>query len=537
MNDKFRDLLVCKYENCNKYFEEPVVLNCGKLICKVHIDDLLQINNIENEKFNCKMCKKQHDIDKENFIIHQDMVEFLKENSHLNDKQKEIKKLFEQFEITVNNLNRIVDNPLNYLHDYITDLKRKVDLQREELKSKIDEIALDIIQKIDNLNEECKKEIDNLEEKIDIEKYNRDLIDFKLYPRMAHIDEDKLADILEKLNDSIEWSKYKLNFLERKLFKNKKCEFKLPVRDFQSCDFGMFIYEEENELSEILTLNGHDEHIYAIKYIDKDKLVSCSHDYTIKIWNLKNGEYLRTLNGHANLVYTICVLSNNRLASASDDRTIKIWDLLAYECDATIDEIEHPIICMIESNGNLISGLENGLIMIWSLETYELITSLNYHNGCIRCIIKLSNDDYASGSDDFTIKIWNIDNLDDAVITQTLNGHTDIVYCLKLMSNGNLISGSKDRFINIWNMDEFTCIFRIENDSGVFKFDIFNDDCLIVGDFNDKFKIFNLKNQNECAKTFIVDDFQDFILLPNADIAISSRSKIKVYQNNLYIQN
>jgi WD40 repeat protein len=532
MNDKFRDLIVCKYENCNKYYEEPVILNCGKLICKAHVIDLLQANNIENEKFYCKMCKNQHEINKENFIIHQDLFEFLKDDSHLSDKQKEIKILFGQFEITVNNLNRIVEDPLNYLHDYITDLKRKVDLQREELKSKIDEIALDIIKKIDNLNEECKKEIINLDEKLDITKYNQDLIDFKLYPRMAHINEEKLNDILEKLNNSIEWSNYKLNFLEKRLFKNKKCEFKLPERNYQSSDFGMFIYEEENELNELMTLNGHDEHIYAIKYIDNEKLVSCSHDYSIKIWNLKNGQCLRTLKGHTNLVYTICVLSNNRLASASDDKTIKIWDLMAYACDATIDDIDHPIICMIESNDNLISGLENGLIIILNLETYELITSLNFHSGCIRCIIKLSNNHFASGSDDFTIKVWNIDNLDDVTLTSTLTGHTDIVYFLKLMPNGNLISGSKDKYIKIWDMNKLACIYRIENESGVFKFDLINDDFLIVGSFNDKFKIFDLKNQNECAKTFVVDDFQDFILLPNGNIAVSSRSKIKIYQFN-----
>jgi len=44
---------------------------------------------------------------------------------------------------------------------------------------------------------------------------------------------------------------------------------------------------------------------------------------TIKIWNPKDGKWLKTLEGHENAVYCVIELKNGNIASASWDKTIK----------------------------------------------------------------------------------------------------------------------------------------------------------------------------------------------------------------------
>ncbi|MCU0516728.1 MAG: hypothetical protein MUC60_07630 [Oscillatoria sp. Prado101] len=55
-----------------------------------------------------------------------------------------------------------------------------------------------------------------------------------------------------------------------------------------------------------------------------------------------------------------------------------------------------------------------------------------------------------SGSNDKTIKIW---NLDTGTLQNTLTGHTDTVYSVAISPDGKtLVSGSNDHTIKIWRM-------------------------------------------------------------------------------------
>jgi WD40 repeat protein len=535
MNAKIKELLVCKYNNCNKFFEEPIILSCGTSVCKSHLDDILQDKNVENGKFSCKMCNNKHEVPVDGFIINRDLKKFFEDDSHLSDKQKKVKDLYNEFEMNIFSLKKILENPFNYLHDYTSELKRQVDLQREELKTKIDEISLDIISKIDQLNEDCKKDIDKFE-KIDITQFDHDLLAYKNYHRMAYIDEKTLKTIVSELNDLANESKRSLENLEKKLLKKRKCKFEKKPTSFLNSDFGIFTFEEEIKLDDILTLNGHHDDVYSVISLENDKVISCSKDKTIKIWSLETGQCLKTLNEHSSPVNAIFLLANNKLASGSSDKTVKIWNLDTYICDITLEDYNSPVFSLVESKDYLFGGLENGDIVIWDLQTYEYVNTLKKHTYRTFWLLILSNGNLVSASLDHTIKIWNIDNMDDPILIRTLYDHTDQVYCLKSMNNHNLISVSRDQSIKIWDINkEFQCIFSCLNDSENFKLSILNDKHIIVGDFSDKFKLWNLENPNECKQTFLGENFQDFILMQNGNLAISSGSKIKIYHNKFFV--
>jgi len=60
---------------------------------------------------------------------------------------------------------------------------------------------------------------------------------------------------------------------------------------------------------------------------DGNRIVSASHDHTLKVWDAQTGTELHTLTGHTDSVFG-CAFSpdGRRIVSASGDHTLKVWD-------------------------------------------------------------------------------------------------------------------------------------------------------------------------------------------------------------------
>jgi WD40 repeat protein len=91
------------------------------------------------------------------------------------------------------------------------------------------------------------------------------------------------------------------------------------------------------------------------------------------------------------------------------------------------------------------------------------INTLNTeHSDWIRCIIVISNDRLISGSNDSTIKVWNMN--DNSLIT-SLTGHKDQMRCLVSLEHDNrLVSIADDNTYKIWDMNTYNCIKTIKLD-------------------------------------------------------------------------
>ncbi|KAG1223698.1 hypothetical protein G6F68_020276 [Rhizopus microsporus] len=74
----------------------------------------------------------------------------------------------------------------------------------------------------------------------------------------------------------------------------------------------------------IRTLFGHVEGVWSLAY-DTLRIVSGSHDSTVRVWDLANGRCMHALEGHSGPV-TAVALSDTKIISASDDGDVKIWD-------------------------------------------------------------------------------------------------------------------------------------------------------------------------------------------------------------------
>ena len=87
----------------------------------------------------------------------------------------------------------------------------------------------------------------------------------------------------------------------------------------------------------------------------------------------------------------------------------------------------------------------------------EIATIRNQHLAIYSLLI-LQDGRLATGSDDFPIKIFNLENLE---CEQTLKGHMDGIICLAQLENGKLVSCSKDETIKIWQIMPFSSFCEV----------------------------------------------------------------------------
>ena len=72
------------------------------------------------------------------------------------------------------------------------------------------------------------------------------------------------------------------------------------------------------------------------------------------------------------------------------------------------------------------------------------------HKEGITAICPLRNGDFASGSLDTTIKIWEPST---GKCKRTLKGHTHAILVIRELITGHLVSSSQDRTIILWNRE------------------------------------------------------------------------------------
>jgi WD40 repeat protein len=72
--------------------------------------------------------------------------------------------------------------------------------------------------------------------------------------------------------------------------------------------------------------------VNKIELVSNDRFVTCSHDFTIKLFDLNTLECIRTFIGHEDTVRGINESSDETIVSCSSDKTIRIWNLNSGEC-------------------------------------------------------------------------------------------------------------------------------------------------------------------------------------------------------------
>ena len=293
-------------------------------------------------------------------------------------------------------------------------------------------------------------------------------------------------------------------------------------------------------------------------------LISCSLDYTIKIWDLENYECVKTLHGHVDGVKCIELISfkESNLISGSLDKSLKMWDLNLGVCTKTFNFHSDGIKCIQALPENKIASGSYQEIKIIDLVTETCLKTLSSDLAWVHSLTILPNGLLASCTECHSIspnggiELWNIST---GGLISRLSDDGDsmeLFRCLCLLNNGKIASSSThikipilqsiqentiSHNIKIWNLETERCEKNILVQGGLgesFKnnrietlgFNQCNE--LISLSRDGILKIWDLEKQ-DCIKTLSLDPQNRVMCFKcykeNILITGSSDKKIKFY--------
>lgn len=178
-----------------------------------------------------------------------------------------------------------------------------------------------------------------------------------------------------------------------------------------SSDFTAIVWSIKHDYRPIFRLVGHKAGVLDI-CMDAKRIITCSKDTTIKIWNRNTGALISTLKGHRGPVNSVQV-RNNLLASASGDGMAKLWRLDTGMCIKEFHSRERGLACVefSEDGRTIFAGGNDHVVYEYDTTTANVKRELKGHTQLVRSLhLDTANGRIISGSYDHSIKVWDLKN-------------------------------------------------------------------------------------------------------------------------------
>jgi hypothetical protein len=140
---------------CSKIYKNPFVLPCGDTICEEH---LKESKVLKNNSIKCQSCKEVFEV-KDNQMIRSNKAlhMLIQKEQFLSDAEKLMKKSLEESIQNFFQLNEQLRESKNIFdldcHNHFQEIRRKIDVQREELKDQIDKISFKMLDELKLIEE------------------------------------------------------------------------------------------------------------------------------------------------------------------------------------------------------------------------------------------------------------------------------------------------------------------------------------------------------------------------------------------------
>lgn len=223
------------------------------------------------------------------------------------------------------------------------------------------------------------------------------------------------------------------------------------------------LQDENGKLLNQLKLNQEEKAITSISVAEKShEIITSNVDGEIRIWNSADGyrssSVLPPAKHDLEQISFVAVSSQAQTIVASDsDGAINVWikgNDNTYRSSSLSGN--KPLTSLITNpDGSLVvGGTDDGRILIFDINK-GITEPLTSHTKRIRSLLWLNQSNLlASASDDRTIRLWNMLNIEGAEEAgKVLNGHHGNIYQIAASTNEQMIlSSSEDGTVRLWDM-------------------------------------------------------------------------------------
>lgn len=230
-----------------------------------------------------------------------------------------------------------------------------------------------------------------------------------------------------------------------------------------------------------MTLTGHEMGVRYLSQLDNGLLLSASIDCNIKVWDINKttDQCIATLKGHEHWLRKVIPISKNRIASCGQDGTYRIWEASApYSCIKTVKlekddcisiielKYKENTLVTVEGNSSWFNFCENCTMTFWDGTSYEKkVTIQDVECSSKNGLIEYKNRLLVGGNGRITtvsIESQQIENIVDI-------SSNDELYICTLVDIGNdiILFGDQKGKVNQLNMKTFEVTDKIQLHKGM----------------------------------------------------------------------
>ncbi|KAI8804989.1 WD40-repeat-containing domain protein [Cladochytrium replicatum] len=203
-----------------------------------------------------------------------------------------------------------------------------------------------------------------------------------------------------------------------------------------------------------------------------EMILGTSNDNSAKIWNVSTGRLRHTLTGHIGKVYSAKFTDSNKVVSGSHDRTIKIWDLGKGFCMRTIFTLSScNDLSVLDGDGTVIvSGHLDNNVRLWDSRTGNQIREITgIHHGQVTAVDVSPDGTYImTTSRDNTIKLMDVRMYDVVAVFNHDRFRVGMNWSKSCFSPDTMYiaSGSADGALYFWQLNPLKMGSGISNTNG-----------------------------------------------------------------------
>jgi len=292
--------------------------------------------------------------------------------------------------------------------------------------------------------------------------------------------------------------------------------------------------------------------VYCVVVAPNGDIFSGSRDLSIRQWRPNPEsttiEFVKKFSGHKDWVKALVVLSEQYLLSGSPDNFLIIWDINTGEAVQTIPVLVEEgqgsaIRCAALWSGiSVMTGGDDLLVRMWDTTQGEVVLSMIGAESPIQCLIKVNNDNLATGESKGKMRVYSISQ---CCVLQVIAAHRDSVCSLAITCEQHIISVSWDKTMKVWERSDssaspdeaYACARTVVCPSKLQSALVSPDGCYVTGDFlQTKVRVWNPKG--DCKRPVkIFGEHTGTVwclaLTPEGDIVSGSSDKtLRIFSHN-----